>query len=104
MAYYENNKEKLKIVPVDNGSGSGVIPTQETVLNKSCAPLSRPLYIYINEAALARPEVAAFITFFIENAPGLSKDVGYVPCESSVYTTQQEVLKAAITRLTPTSK
>ncbi|MBK7567560.1 MAG: PstS family phosphate ABC transporter substrate-binding protein [Bacteroidetes bacterium] len=104
MAYYENNKEKLKIVPVDNGSGSGVIPTQETVLNKSYAPLSRPLYIYINEAALARPEVAAFITFFIENAPGLSKDVGYVPCESSVYTTQQEVLKAAITRLTPTSK
>ena len=104
IAYYENNKAKLKIVPVDNGSGSGVIPTQETVLNKSYSPLSRPLYIYINEAALARPEVAAFITFFIDNAPVLSKDVGYVPCEASIYATQQEVLKAAIARLAPAEK
>ena len=78
--------------------------SSETVLNKSYAPLSRPLYIYINEEALARPEVAAFITFFIDNAPTLSKDVGYVPCEASVYTTQQEILKAAITKLTPAEK
>lgn len=99
MAYYENNKDKLKIVPVDNGSGTGVIPTQETVLSKTYAPLSRPLYIYINEKALARPEVAAFATFYVENAPMLSKDVGYVPCEASVYTAQKEALKAAITKL-----
>lgn len=99
MAYYENNKDKLKIVPVDNGSGTGIIPTQETVLNKSYAPLSRPLYIYINEKALARPEVAAFATFYIDNAPVLSKDVGYVPCEASIYTAQKEALKAAVTKL-----
>ncbi len=104
MAYYENNKEKLKIVPVDNGNGTGVIPTQVTVLDKSYSPLSRPLYIYINEEALAKPEVAAFITFFIDNAPTLSKDVGYVPCEASIYTAQKELLNAAITRLAPAEK
>ena len=104
MAYYENNKDKLKIVPIDNGNGNAVIPTQETVLNKTYAPLSRPLYIYINEKALARPEVAAFITFYIENAPALSKDVGYVPCEASIYTAQQEILKAAIEKLAPAAK
>ena len=94
MAYYENNKEQLKIVPVDNGSGTGVIPTQETVLNKSYDPLSRPLYIYVSEKALARPEVQAFVAFFLDNAPVLSKEVGYVPCEASVYEAQKGLLKA----------
>jgi phosphate transport system substrate-binding protein len=94
MAYYENNKEQLKIVPVDNGNGTGVIPTQETVLNKSYDPLSRPLYIYVSENALARPEVQAFVAFFLDNAPVLSKEVGYVPCEASVYEAQKGLLKA----------
>jgi len=96
MAYYENNKEQLKIVPIDNGNGIGVIPTQETVLNKSYAPLSRPLYIYINEKALDRPEVQAFVSFFIDNAPELSKEVGYVPCEAAVYEQQKAILKADV--------
>ncbi len=104
MAYYENNKDKLKIVPIDNGNGNAVIPTQETVLNKTYSPLSRPLYIYINEKALARPEVRAFVTFYMENAPMLSKEVGYVPCEESVYTTQKELLKSAIEKNSAVSK
>ncbi len=96
MAYYENNKEQLKIVPIDNGNGTGVIPTQETVLNKSYAPLSRPLYIYVNEKALDRPEVQAFVSFFLENSPELSKEVGYVPCEAEVYEQQKALLKADV--------
>ena len=96
MAYYENNKEQLKIVPIDNGSGTGVIPTQETVLNKTYDPLSRPLFIYVSEKALARPEVQAFVTFFLENAPALSKEVGYVPCEAAVYEQQKSLLKTDI--------
>ncbi|MFI5172918.1 MAG: PstS family phosphate ABC transporter substrate-binding protein [Chitinophagales bacterium] len=103
MAYYENNKEKLKIVPVDNNNG-GVIPTQETVLNKTYSPLSRPLYIYINEKALARPEVKAFVTFYIDNAATLSKDVGYVPCEENVYASQKELLRSAIEKVSPAAK
>ena len=101
MAYYENNKEQLKIVPIDNGSGTGVIPTQETVLNKSYAPLSRPLYIYVSEKAMARPEVQAFVSFFIDNAPVLSKEVGYVPCEASIYETQKGLIKASMEKNAP---
>lgn len=96
MAYYENNKEQLKIVPIDNGNGTGVIPTQETVLNKTYDPLSRPLFIYVSEKAMARPEVQAFVTFFLENAPALSKEVGYVPCEAAVYEQQKSLLKTDI--------
>ncbi len=85
MAYYENNSDKLKIVPVDNNNG-GVIPTQETVLSGTYAPLSRPLYIYINEKALSKPEVLAFVHFYIDNVEKLCKEVGYVPLKSEEYT------------------
>lgn len=85
MAYYEANKDKLKIVPVDNNNG-GVIPTQETVLSGAYSPLSRPLYIYVNESALSRPEILSFVHFYIENVETLAKEVGYVPLKSEKYT------------------
>lgn len=85
MAYYENNTDKLKIVPIDNNNG-GVIPTQATVLSGEYTPLSRPLYIYINESALAKPEVLAFVHFYIENVEKLCKEVGYVPLQAEKYT------------------
>ncbi|MBC8173427.1 MAG: PstS family phosphate ABC transporter substrate-binding protein, partial [Chitinophagales bacterium] len=90
MAYYEKNTDKVKIVPIVNSSGAAVIPTQETVLNKTYEPLSRPLFIYVNETSLKRPEVQAFVEFYIENAGLLSKDVGYVPCEESIYQAQKD--------------
>ncbi len=99
MAYYEKNQDKLKIVPIDNGSGTGVIPTQETVLNKSYSPLSRPLYIYVNLNALAKPEVKAFVDFYMAQASTLCKEVGYVPCEQSVYDSQKQKLAEAIATL-----
>ncbi len=93
MAYYENNKDKLKIVPVDNNNG-GVIPTTETVLSNAYSPLSRPLYIYINEASLKRPEVLAFVHFYIDNVAELSKEVGYVPLQADIYTQMKQKLAA----------
>lgn len=96
MAYYENNKDQLKIVPIDNGDGIGVIPTQQTVLNKSYKPLSRPLYIYVNEKALDRKEVQTFVLFYLDNAPELCKEVGYVPCEPAVYEQQKALLKTDV--------
>lgn len=93
MAYYENNTDKLKIVPVDNNNG-GVIPTVETVLNNTYSPLSRPLYIYINEKALARPEVLAFVHFYLDNVETLSKEVGYVPLQAQLYADMKAKLAA----------
>lgn len=84
LAYYEENKDKLKLVGVDNGSGS-VIPTFETVKNNTYAPLSRPVYIYVTDAAAKRPEVSAFVQFYLNNASVLVKDVGYIPLPDEEY-------------------
>lgn len=77
-AYYEENKDKIKLVAVDNGNGP-VLPSVETVKNKSYAPLSRPLYIYINNKAAERKEVQEFVNFYLDKMSNLVPEVGYIP-------------------------
>lgn len=78
FAYYQENKDKLKLVAVDGGKGA-ILPSDETIKKGTYTPLSRPLFIYVNKKSLARKEVEEFIKFYIENAETLSKDVGYTP-------------------------
>lgn len=94
-AYYEENKNKLKAIPVDdenssNGEGA-ILPSVETVKDGSYAPLSRPLFIYVNSKAAARPEVVKFVDFYLDNAPELSQEVGYIPLQPEEY--EQQVKK-----------
>lgn len=94
LAYYENNSDKLKLVPINdendsNGAG-GIIPSQETVSDGTYAPLSRPEFIYVSAKSADRPEVKSFITFYLKNAAALSKEIGYVPLTSEVYKLAQE--------------
>ncbi len=89
LAYFENNKDKLKLVAVDdekkeNGDGA-IAPSAETVQNGTYEPLSRPLFIYINKKSAEKPEVKAFVEYFIANAGALSKEVGYVSLPNEVY-------------------
>ena len=83
-AYYVENKDKLKLVAIDSSSGP-VLPSKETIDNATYTPLSRPLFIYINKAALTQPEVKAFVRFFMTEGPALVSEVGYIPMGSSVY-------------------
>jgi len=81
-AYYLENKGKLKAVAIDdenpaNGQGA-ILPSVETVKNGTYAPLSRPLFIYVNSKAAARPEVVRFVNFYLDNASELSSEVGYI--------------------------
>ena len=78
LAYYEENKDKLKIVPVDGGNGP-VVPSMETVMDKSYHPLSSPIFIYVADQASKRAEVKSFIDFDLANAEEVSKLVGYIP-------------------------
>jgi len=78
FAYYEENKDKLKLVAVDNGNGP-VLPSVETVKNKTYSPLSRPLFIYINNKAAERKEVQEFVSFYLDKITGLVPEVGYIP-------------------------
>lgn len=85
-AYYKENTDKLKIVPIDHEKGEGPItPTDETVKNGQYMPLSRPLFIYVNKEALERAEVKAFVEFYMENAALLVQEVGYTPLDASIY-------------------
>jgi len=81
FAYYEENRDKLKLVAIDDGkadNGAGPIaPSSETVRNGTYAPLSRPMFMYVNTAKLARPEVTAFVQFLLAQGPTLVTDVGY---------------------------
>jgi phosphate transport system substrate-binding protein len=83
LAYYEENKDKLKLVPVDDGNpdnGAGpILPSQETVRGGTYRPLSRPLFIYLSAKALDRPEVKAFVDFYLSKGSALVREVGYVP-------------------------
>jgi phosphate transport system substrate-binding protein len=84
FAYYVENKDKLKLVPIDGGKGP-VEPTLETIANGTYAPLSRPLFIYINKKSFERPEVAAFIDYYLGNAKQLAAEVGYVALPDKAY-------------------
>ncbi len=91
-AYYEENKGKLKVVPVNNGNGA-ITPTLETVKDGSYAPLSRPLFIYVNSKATASPAAVDFVNFYLDNAAELSKEVGYIPLPAELYEEQKEKFK-----------
>jgi len=84
FAYYIENTDLLKVVPVDAGKGP-VVPSHDTINNGSYAPLSRPIFIYVSRSAAERPEVQAFVDFYLETATTLSAEVGYVSLPADVY-------------------
>ncbi len=78
FAYFEENKDKLKAVPIDNGKGA-IAPTYETVQDGSYAPLSRPLFVYVDKGMLQeKPEVKAFMEFYLNTIGELAQEVGYI--------------------------
>jgi len=93
FAYYVENMDKLKVVPIDGGNGP-VIPTETTINNGTYSPLSRPVFIYLNAASMARPEVKAFVDFYIENAGVLASEVGYIALPDDLYQQAKDKVSA----------
>jgi phosphate transport system substrate-binding protein len=95
-AYYVENTDKLKAVEVDGGSGC-VAPTEETINDNSYAPLSRPLFIYPDVGKAAeRPELKAFVDFYLQNAQALSAEVGYVAVPDDLLQAEKDEWAAAV--------
>jgi phosphate transport system substrate-binding protein len=85
-AYYAENKDKLKAVPVVNKSGHAIAPSPEAVKDGSYNPLSRPIFIYVNKKSLAeKPEVKQFVSFYLKHSVELVKEVKYVPLPDQAY-------------------
>ena len=88
LAYVEQNRERLKLVPVEDGkadNGAGPItPTAETVRNGTYQPLSRQLFVYVARKAADRPEVQQFVDMFFTRAD-LTREVGYIELTPEIY-------------------
>ena len=84
-AYYVENQDKVKVVPIDGGSGC-IAPTDEAINNGSYAPLSRPLFIYVRADAAQEQHIAEFVRYYLgENGQRLAASVGYIPYPQEIY-------------------
>jgi phosphate transport system substrate-binding protein len=84
FAYYAAHKDKMRAVPIDGGKGP-VEPSLEAVTKGTYNPLSRPLFVYVKEASLKRPEVKEFVKFMLTEGSELVAEVGYLPLPENAY-------------------
>ena len=85
FAYYQANAKRLKALSVVGGKGA-VRPSLEAVQKESYVPLSRPLFVYVNDKAMRQnPQLQKFVSFTVKNGLRLVKQAGYVPMPSSTY-------------------
>ncbi len=86
VAYYEQNKDKLKLLGVDEEKGKGgVVPNYENVVKGAYHPLSRPLFVYVATKSLDKPEVKGFMDYYLVNAAKLVKEVDYIALPDEDY-------------------
>jgi len=85
FAYFQENKDKIKGLPISWKGGKAVAPSPENVLNGTYQPLSRPIFIYVNAKSLAKPEVKQYVEFYMKNATKLVSEVKYVPLPAKAY-------------------
>jgi len=83
-AYYTHSADNLKLVAIDSGAGC-VLPSDATIEDGTYAPLSRPLFMYVKHAALARPEVRAYVDFLLSEGPALVPSTGYHALSADQY-------------------
>lgn len=96
-AYYFENKDKLKAVPIINPrTNQPVEPSAETVINGTYQPLARPIFIYVNAKALERAEIKEFIEYYMKNAETLVKEVKYVPLPGKAYAHNSETIEKKV--------
>jgi phosphate transport system substrate-binding protein len=89
-AYYVENRDKLKAVPIVNDKGQAVTPSMESVLKGSYTPLARPIFIYVNAKSLGKPGVKEFVQYYMTHGAKLAREVKYVPLPEHAYKTAWE--------------
>ncbi|MCE9606517.1 MAG: PstS family phosphate ABC transporter substrate-binding protein [Planctomycetia bacterium] len=94
-SYYEPNKTKLKALGInwEKNKLGAVKPSLEAVVEGKYNPLSRPLFIYVNKKAAGKPEVKAFVDFYMAHAKALVAEVNYLPLPEKAYEMGRERFK-----------
>lgn len=86
LSYYIGNRNKLKGVPiVGRAGGRAVAPSHDSIASGRYQPLSRPLFLYASVKALERAEVASFVDRYLQEVPGIARELGYVPLADATY-------------------
>jgi len=96
LAYFQENQDVLNAVAIDASDGTCVTPSPDTVRDGAYAPLSRPLFVYVNADSLQRPEVQEFIRFYLNDAATLAPEVGYVSSPDESYAEDMKSFEAAL--------
>jgi len=79
-AYYFENVDKLRSVAIN-----GVLPIPTTIESGVYAPFSRPLFIYVNAKSIDKPQVQAFVNYYLNHGPALAQEVGYVKLPQAIF-------------------
>ncbi|MGH3080971.1 MAG: PstS family phosphate ABC transporter substrate-binding protein [Gaiellaceae bacterium] len=94
LSYYLANQNRLKALAIDGGDDC-VQPSVETVQDGSYAPLSRPLFVYVNEDKLAdKTAIDPFLTFVLDNEPSLARGAKFVPMRPEQIERERTVLES----------
>jgi phosphate transport system substrate-binding protein len=96
FTYYEENQDTLKAVAVENEDGECVMPSADAARDGSYNPLARPLFVYVKNESLERPEVDAFLRFYLENVEAIAEDALYIPPSEEVKGESLTTLESAI--------
>jgi phosphate transport system substrate-binding protein len=78
LSYYEQNRDKLKALGIDGSKGC-VKPSRQTVQSGEYTPLARPLFVYVKQDSLARPEVKAFLRYMVDHERAIARAAQFVP-------------------------
>jgi phosphate transport system substrate-binding protein len=91
--YFEENQDKLNAVQIDGGNGC-VAPGVETAQNGTYQPLSRPLFVYVSAAAMQRPEVKAFVDYYVQNNKQIAEQALFIPLNAEQEAKTRQALQA----------
>jgi phosphate transport system substrate-binding protein len=94
FAYYQEVQDSLTAIEYDAGDGC-VAPSVETAQDDSYK-LSRPLFIYVRNDALAEPLVADFVTFYLDTVNEVIESVGYIPADDATIDEAKATVESAI--------
>ena len=93
-AYYHENRAKMQAVALKK-EANFVAPTIDSIADSSY-PLARPIFIYVSHESAKKPEVRAFVEFYMKNADKLAKEVGYIPMSRKDYAQRLESFKSSL--------
>jgi len=90
-AYYQANKDQLRALSID-----GVEPSVENVQDGSY-PGIRPLFIYGSSSIMEdKPEVAAFLAYYLEHLDEAVAEIGYFPSEHKTLVDEKQIIAEAL--------